>query len=57
MVGRWADLACNNEVSHSFPACLSKADEKHGSIAVQQIFEVYGSVELMVSLDLNTVPC
>nr|XP_031859038.1 uncharacterized protein CI109_005544 [Kwoniella shandongensis]KAA5526110.1 hypothetical protein CI109_005544 [Kwoniella shandongensis] len=32
MSGRWAELACNNE---------------HGSIAVQQVFEVYGSQELM----------
>ncbi|WVQ84329.1 hypothetical protein IAT38_006481 [Cryptococcus sp. DSM 104549] len=32
MEGRWADLACVNE---------------HGSIAVQQVFEVYGSPELM----------
>ncbi|KAK8849467.1 hypothetical protein IAR55_004800 [Kwoniella newhampshirensis] len=32
LAGRWADLACNNE---------------HGSIAVQQVFEVYGSQELM----------
>ncbi|OXG73674.1 hypothetical protein C348_01879 [Cryptococcus neoformans Gb118] len=32
MVGRWADLACANE---------------HGSISVQQVFEVFGSLELM----------
>ncbi|ORY34951.1 armadillo-type protein [Naematelia encephala] len=32
MQGRWADLACSNE---------------HGSIAVQQVFEVFGSEELM----------
>ncbi|WVQ96202.1 hypothetical protein IAU59_003305 [Kwoniella sp. CBS 9459] len=32
MAGRWSDLACINE---------------HGSIAVQQIFEVYGSPDLM----------
>ncbi|XAO23218.1 hypothetical protein I312_101996 [Cryptococcus bacillisporus CA1280] len=33
MVGRWADLACTNE---------------HGSISVQQVFEVFGSFELMI---------
>ncbi|WVW86652.1 hypothetical protein I302_108706 [Kwoniella bestiolae CBS 10118] len=32
MVGRWSDLTCINE---------------HGSIAVQQVFEVFGSQELM----------
>ncbi|WWC65626.1 uncharacterized protein I303_108246 [Kwoniella dejecticola CBS 10117] len=32
MVGRWAELACINE---------------HGSIAVQQVFEVFGSQDLM----------
>ncbi|KGB77512.2 hypothetical protein CNBG_3350 [Cryptococcus deuterogattii R265] len=33
MVGRWTDLACTNE---------------HGSISVQQVFEVFGSFELMI---------
>nr|XP_019009113.1 uncharacterized protein I206_05758 [Kwoniella pini CBS 10737]OCF47894.1 hypothetical protein I206_05758 [Kwoniella pini CBS 10737] len=32
MIGRWSELACINE---------------HGSIAVQQVFEVFGSQELM----------
>lgn len=57
MVGRWADLACNNEVSHRFLGCVSKADAKHGSIAVQQVFEVYGSVELMVCEHSVPVSC
>jgi hypothetical protein len=48
MVGKWADLACHNEVSRG--TCRENlVDEKHGSIAVQQIFEVYGTAELMVS--------
>lgn len=32
LAGKWADLACVNE---------------HGSIAVQQVFEIFGTVELM----------
>ncbi|TYJ55223.1 hypothetical protein B9479_004053 [Cryptococcus floricola] len=33
MAGRWADLACVNE---------------HGSISVQQVFEVFGNYDLMI---------
>jgi len=52
MEGKWADLACINEVG-SFVMSMTYLAEflQHGSIAVQQVFEVFGSPELMVSSD------
>ena len=51
MKGKWAELACANEVSWHFREHTKRwlTQYQHGSIAVQQVFEVFGSAELMVS--------
>lgn len=51
MKGKWADLACTNEVSCLLPMTHSsgKLTLQHGSISVQQVFEIFGTQELTVS--------
>jgi hypothetical protein len=46
---KWADLACANEVGFLMISRVAADAVQHGSIAVQQVFEVFGSQDLMVS--------
>ena len=44
MQGRWADLACTSEVGLP-ELCMQHANDKHGSLAVQTVLQLYSAKE------------